>query len=240
MYRCLFPIYLLILVSSPATAQQDSRKICDDSKASADLTIAHCTNILESIRDAKNRASAFYTRGLAYSQKGDLDRAIADYDQAIRLNPSTAWFYPTRARASLYSGNLSKALADFTQVTAMIPKSHYMALWLEIVNKRSQLQSQLGEATKQLDMTKWPAPVIRFYLGQLTPQALLAAADDPDAKKKAKQICEAFFYTGQWQLQRGDKRQATALFQKALSSCSKTTSIEHEAAREELKALNVR
>jgi hypothetical protein len=26
-------------------------------------------------------------RGFAYTSKGDLDRAIGDYDQAIRLNP---------------------------------------------------------------------------------------------------------------------------------------------------------
>ena len=33
-----------------------------------------------------NDADAFDGRGLAYANKGDDDRAIRDYDQAIRLN----------------------------------------------------------------------------------------------------------------------------------------------------------
>ena len=31
-------------------------------------------------------------------------------------------------------------------------------------------------------MTPWPAPLIRMYLGRMPPEAVLAAADDPDAK----------------------------------------------------------
>jgi hypothetical protein len=34
----------------------------------------------------------------------------------------------------------------------------------------------------RIDMTKWPAPVIRLYLGQMTPDSVLAAADSPDAQ----------------------------------------------------------
>ena len=30
----------------------------------------------------------YYNRGVAYGKKGELDRAIADYDQAIRLDPN--------------------------------------------------------------------------------------------------------------------------------------------------------
>ena len=30
---------------------------------------------------------AFYNRGFTYQNKGDVDRAIADYDQAIKLDP---------------------------------------------------------------------------------------------------------------------------------------------------------
>ena len=37
---------------------------------------------------------------------------------------------------------------------------------------------------KQIDMSKWPAPLIRLYLGELTQEAVLAAADDPDAARR--------------------------------------------------------
>ncbi len=38
----------------------------------------------------KNLAIAFNNRGNAYSDKKDYDRAIADYDAAIRLDPNFA------------------------------------------------------------------------------------------------------------------------------------------------------
>ena len=47
----------------------------------------------------------------------------------------------------------------------------------------------LPQATTQLDMTKWPAPVVRLFLGQMTEEAVFtAAADDPDPKKKKDQV----------------------------------------------------
>jgi hypothetical protein len=36
--------------------------------------------------------------------------------------------------------------------------------------------------------------VIRLFLGQLTPAAMLAAADDPNPAIKKKQVCKANFY----------------------------------------------
>jgi lipoprotein NlpI len=61
-------------------------------------------------------------------------------------------------------------------------------------------------------MTKWPAPVIRLYLSQMTPEAVLAAAADLDASKQKSQVCEASFFGGVLALQRGKKDEATRLF----------------------------
>jgi hypothetical protein len=33
----------------------------------------------------------------------------------------------------------------------------------------------VDEATAEIDMTKWPAPVIRLWLGEMTQEAVLAA-----------------------------------------------------------------
>ena len=40
---------------------------------------------------------AFFCRGDVYVLKGDLDKAIADYDQAIKLDPAFAEAYFNRA-----------------------------------------------------------------------------------------------------------------------------------------------
>ena len=72
-------------------------------------------------------------RGNAYYHKGDDDRAIADYSEAIRLDPKYAQAYFNRGIANLYAGWLLKALADLGQSSALNPKYAYAALWLNIV-----------------------------------------------------------------------------------------------------------
>ena len=182
-------------------------------------------------------ALAYNNRGSAYKAKGDYDRAVADYDQAIMLDPKLAVAYFSRGIASLYIGSLTKAVANFNQSSELDAKYPYTAIWLDIVNKRSNLPSRLAQAMMQIDMTKWPGPVIRLYLGQLTPAAVLAAADDPDANTKRGQVCEANFYSGEAALQQGATKEAARLFRLAAVGCPKSF-VEYSAANTELKALN--
>jgi tetratricopeptide (TPR) repeat protein len=39
-------------------------------------------------RQKDKMATAFFDRGVAYDMKGDYRRAIADYDQALRIDPN--------------------------------------------------------------------------------------------------------------------------------------------------------
>jgi lipoprotein NlpI len=124
------------------------------------------------------------------------------------------------------------------QATELDPKDAYAALWLDIANKRSNLPSRLAQQIAHIDMSKWPAPVIRLFLGQMTSQATLAAADDANASTKKGRVCEANFYSGELALQHGAKDQATRLFRLAASGCPRGF-IEFIAANAELKALGV-
>jgi tetratricopeptide (TPR) repeat protein len=55
---------------------------------------------------------SYYNRGLAYALKGEYDHAIADYNQALALNPRYAETYSNRGAAYYREGNISKACAD--------------------------------------------------------------------------------------------------------------------------------
>ena len=178
------------------------------------------TDYTEAIRLDPEFAVAFAARGDAYLAKDDLDHAIADYDQAVRLDSEAYGARFLRGLAYLYSGALTKALADLKRSSELSPKHAYAALWLEILNRRSNLQGRLAEASAQLDMTAWPAPLIRLYLGQTTPEAAFAAADDADPNRKRSQTCEATFFVAQFELQRGAKGEAARLFRLAASDCS--------------------
>jgi lipoprotein NlpI len=193
----------------------------------------------EAIRLDPEIALAYANRAGGYFHKGDHDRAIADATEAIRLDQKTKIAYFYRAVANVYAGSLLKAMADLNEASALNPKHAYTALWLDIVGQRSNLPSRLSQLISTIDMTKWPAPVIRLYLGQMTPEAVLAAAaDHADAATKKGQVCEANFYSGQLALQKGAKEDATRLFRLAAADCPKGF-IEWSAAKAELKALGV-
>jgi lipoprotein NlpI len=191
----------------------------------------------EAIRLDPKDAEAFTSRGyVAYYVKQNYDRAIADYNEAIRLDPKLARAYYHRGRAYLYSGTPAKALADVRQASELDQKYPYYALWVDIIGQRNNLPSRLSQLISKIDMTAWPAPVIRMFLGQMTPAAVLAAADDPDAYKKKGQVCEANFFSGELALMQGTKAEALRRFRLAVSDCPKHFD-EWVAANAELKAL---
>ena len=78
-----------------AASQKDQRD-CDQNERD-DLRIAGCTRVINA-RDGsvRNSADAYNQRGIAWKNKGEIDKAIADYSQSIRTDPklSARWHNP--------------------------------------------------------------------------------------------------------------------------------------------------
>ena len=192
----------------------------------------------EAIRLEPKSTRSYSNRANAYRAKGDVEHAIADYSELIAISPKNSYSYRTRGLAYLYTGALPKALADISQASDLNPKDAYHAVWLDIIGQRNKVPSRLAQAIPQLDMTVWPAPVVRMFLGQLTPAAVLAAADNADAKTKSDQVCEANFYGGELALRQNAKDEAIRQFKLAVSDCPHSF-LEWDAANGELKTLGV-
>ena len=64
----------------------------------------------------------YYNRGYAYAEQGDLAQAIADYSQAIALDPQGAYAYNNRGHAYYTQGDLAQAIADYSQAIALDPQ----------------------------------------------------------------------------------------------------------------------
>jgi tetratricopeptide (TPR) repeat protein len=58
----------------------------------------------------------------SYRLKGDLDRAIADCNQAIALDPKFAFAYSNRGDAYKAKGDNNRAAADFNEAIRLDPK----------------------------------------------------------------------------------------------------------------------
>jgi tetratricopeptide (TPR) repeat protein len=88
----------------------------------SDIAINYCTQAIESGQlSGKGLAFAFYRRGNAYSEKGDYDRAIPDYDQAVRLNPSHANAFSNRGVAYAHKGDYDQAILDYAEAIRLNP-----------------------------------------------------------------------------------------------------------------------
>jgi lipoprotein NlpI len=179
---------------------------------------------------------AYTNRGWTYYHKSDNDHAIGDFNQAIALDPKSANAWFGRGLANLYAGRMSQAQTDLDTSSKVDCKDPYVAIWLHIAQTRNKVPSSLAAAMTCLDMTKWPAPVARLYIGESTPAAVFAAANRAGDKLKRGQICEAKFYGGEFLLQQGMKAQSIKVFQLAVANCPQDF-IERSAARAELKAL---
>src|SRR5262249_3433579 len=66
-------------------------------------------------------AIALTNRGQAHQQAGDYDRAIADLDEAIRINPNSATAFNQRGLAHLRAGRSARAVDDFEQALRLDP-----------------------------------------------------------------------------------------------------------------------
>jgi lipoprotein NlpI len=134
--QCLFAILILVLlaasdsvwaVGKPTANSEDVPK-CYKS-TNADITINYCTQAIESGQlSGRGLAFAFYKRANAYYEKGEYDRAIEDYDQAIRLNPKHPDAFSNRGVAYARKGDYDRAIENYNEAIRLNPK-HAGALY---------------------------------------------------------------------------------------------------------------
>jgi len=171
-----------------------------------------------------------------YRHQGQFDRELSELGSVIERDARNPSHYFLRSVTRFRLGQLHEALDDLDRSYELDPKSPYTSLWRDILRKRLGQPGQLAVATKQLDMTKWPAPVVRLFLGEVTVDAVLAAADDPNPNKRKGQVCEANFYAGELALQRRATEEAVRLLRLTANDCPKNF-IEWSAAVAELRVL---
>jgi len=85
-----------------------------------DNAIRCFTSRIEDIKSGKDSSGrslsgAYIERGRAWYRKNDFDRAIADYDRALSLDPKDSWTYMRRGIAWYQKKNFDRAIADFNR-----------------------------------------------------------------------------------------------------------------------------
>lgn len=118
----------------PAAAQtslDDEEKCWDSTEAFApEEQVAGCTALLEADGlSEEDRAYVIAMRGWSYHELGDIEHALADYSEKVRLQPEAADGYGWRASVHLDQGDYANALADYTRAIELDPGAADIAIW---------------------------------------------------------------------------------------------------------------
>ena len=92
----------------------------------------------DSTVDPKFKLMVYNSRGLAYSGKGDFDRAIADYSKAIEIAPGFVAAYNNRGLAYSGKGDFDRAIADYDEAIERNPE------FVEAYNNRGLAYGKKG------------------------------------------------------------------------------------------------
>ena len=188
-------------------------------KGKGDVTRA-MSDMNDTLRLDPNYAVAYFVRGQLSYLLGNAPAAVEDFGKAIKLDPNEATTYFNRGVAYyVLGGRNPDAIADFNKAAELSPTDAYTALWRDLAERRNNSPTHLAEAAKKLDMTVWPAPVIRHFLGQSNIEQTYGAAFDTDPKTKAAQTCEANFYSGELALLTRNRTEAQRLLKLAADQC---------------------
>src|SRR5438132_4751479 len=120
----------------------DDAKRCYE-ETNNDMKLHYCSRAISSgeLSD-DNLAATFNNRGNAYRTKGDTDRAIQDYDQAIRLKPDYAEAFNSRGVLRFDQGMFSEAITDLEKAVQLKPTNKYFAIYLFLAQSRARRNSK--------------------------------------------------------------------------------------------------
>jgi tetratricopeptide (TPR) repeat protein len=129
-----------------------------------DRAIAAYTAILAMNVDPAWAPVAVMNRGNAYKAKGDLDKALEDYNQAIASNPNNAGAYVDRALVLARKGDVEEAMKDYAAAIKVNPQQ-----WQAYFNRAAELKERgkLPEALADLDyVTRLNPKFVGTYLNR--------------------------------------------------------------------------
>jgi tetratricopeptide (TPR) repeat protein len=79
------------------------------------VVVAYTLAVARVAAQEPKTAADFFSRGLAWYEKGEYDKAIKDYDEAVRLNPKDDGAFFNRGVAWKAKGENEKAEKDFAE-----------------------------------------------------------------------------------------------------------------------------
>lgn len=116
---------------------------------------------------AQRTAEDYVEQGIAEGRSGDFDKAIADFDYSVQLNPNQVEVYNYRGVTKARKGDIAGAIADFDRAVEMNPKYPHAYLNRGIAK---QTKSDFGGALSdyihysELGLQRLPGDYVCLYI----------------------------------------------------------------------------
>ncbi|WP_295607544.1 rhomboid family intramembrane serine protease [uncultured Lamprocystis sp.] len=149
--------------------------------------------------------------------------------------------------AYFLAGDLSGALGEYARVRTLAPANAYASMIHYIVARRlagpegaafagaglgpiGDPDRDLADYIAPLPPDRWPVPIARMLLGQLSPEDLLAVAAARPQPERVDWRCEALYHIGERAWLAGDRAAALDAFDGAVATGA-TAMMEYDLAR---------
>ena len=114
-----------LMLSCPcrASAEADQAwQACIGATSSPDDRVSACSSVIFARAETGRwLAAALCNRGHGLTEKHELDSALADLDEAIRLDPDYACAYTNRGRIFAFKREVDRAMADYDRAIGIDP-----------------------------------------------------------------------------------------------------------------------
>jgi tetratricopeptide (TPR) repeat protein len=166
-------------------------------------------------------ADFYLGRGGIHVIRSDFDRAMADYDKAVELKPDDARLWRLKGLAEFLRADYEAAAGAFTHSQRIKRTDLYNVMLLHLARRHVNEKgiSEEDVPGDKVDLSKWPGPIVLYFLGRISKEKAIQAADDPDARIARARQCEAEYYIGQLDLAEGRLSEARQRFEHDLQIC---------------------
>lgn len=192
------------------------------------------------IRLKPDYSDAYIRRGFVRVAQHDLLKALTDFDKAVQLNPNSPVPLSQRGIARFYAGRYREAENDLVISLTGAPQNAYSVLWLYLARLHQGKDdiTALRDQSRSFNPAVFPGPIIRFYLGEIGADEVMAAVQKGTSQEQREQLCEASFYLGEEALMRGNRDEAARLFRQAIGT-NLTYFYEYQGAAVEMQRLGL-
>lgn len=202
------------------------------SEAKYDLALADCAQALVV---NPGYVSAYATQGSANFAMQNWFLARGAFATIVGVNARSTTGQFGLGYTDYMLGNYAAAEQELQTASDLSPTYAYPLLWLHLARMRQGKDdsADFAQRAAKLSATAWPAPVVKYFLGQMNDMEVITASMNPDGMKNSGQLCETQFYIGEDQLLHKNLTQARSDLNFIVGICPKRF-VEYGAAVGEL------